>query len=225
MTCTEHVFMFLSMKSALAKSLLNSPFITTGRELEARQSQSRGSFDLAAVKGKLVEVRSVGSPAGLSTALSLLKEAQTAYEPIAWIMTNDSLFYPPDMAEQGIDLGALVIVRVHGAKLGARAAEHVLRSGAFGLIILDLGEDLNVPEPMQNRLMQGAHKHQSAVVCLTRSEESEEHRSLGSMVALSVEVTKESRGRELVCSVHAQRNKGGGNWRVERRCYGPVGMR
>jgi len=218
------------MKSALAKSiLLNSPLITTGRELEARQLHlTSGKLDLSGVRGQLVEVRSVGSPAGLSAVCVLIKEAQAEREPIAWIMTHDSIFYPPDLIEQGIDVGAMVVIKVHGARLGARAADHLLRSGAFGLIVIDLGEDTNIPGPSQNRLMQWAHKHQTAVVCLTRFEDAEndeDHRSLGTMVALSVEVRKEAGESGFVCTARALRNKRGGAWRSERRHCGPVGMR
>src|SRR5206468_10846817 len=52
----------------------------------------------------------------------------------------------------------------------ARAAERLLRSGAFGLVVLDLaGADLNMA--IQGRLVTLAQSHDAAVVCLTRSEE------------------------------------------------------
>ena len=38
-----------------------------------------------------------------------------------------------------MDLRALPVVQVRGVVAGARAAEHLLRSGAFGLVVFDLG--------------------------------------------------------------------------------------
>ena len=68
-------------------------------------------------------------------------EAQVASEPVAWIMLDTSSFYPPDVADAGIDLSALVVIRVQDGIGAARAAQRILRSGAFGLVIIDLSSD------------------------------------------------------------------------------------
>jgi len=48
-------------------------------------------------------------------------------------------FYPPDVAESGVDLAALVVIRAPDRKRRVHArAERCLRSGAFGLVVLDL---------------------------------------------------------------------------------------
>jgi recombination protein RecA len=70
----------------------------------------------------------------------LIHEAQAKGEPAAWIAAGDSLFYAPDLQDCGVDLEALPIARVAGILEGARVTEHLLRSGAFGLIVLDLGD-------------------------------------------------------------------------------------
>jgi recombination protein RecA len=66
-----------------------------------------------------------------------------------------------------------------------------LRSGAFGLVILDLG----APQPgrelsmqIQGRLVTLAQSHDAAVVCLT--EKTSETASLGSLISLRAEALR-----------------------------------
>ena len=61
------------------------------------------------------------------------------------------LFYPPDVAQLGIDLAALVVVRVPKPDAIARPGEKLLRSGGLGLVVLDLGL-ADMPTPLQSRL-------------------------------------------------------------------------
>ncbi len=66
---------------------------------------------------------------------------------MAWIQYEAGSLYPPDLADNGIDLNALIIVHVpqgqpHGL---ARASEMLIRSGAFGLITLDTRAPVNQP--------------------------------------------------------------------------------
>jgi recombination protein RecA len=95
-------------------------------------------WSLAALRGRLVELSARGASATLTTAIDLVLEAQLASEPVVWIMLTTGTFYPPDVADSGVDLAALVVIRVTDATGAARAAERVLRSGAFGLVVLDL---------------------------------------------------------------------------------------
>ena len=46
-----------------------------------------------------------------------------------------------------------------------RAGEKLLRSGGFGVIVLDLGA-ADIPMPLQTRLTGLAHRHHSALICL-----------------------------------------------------------
>ena len=70
-------------------------------------------------------------------AASLAWKAQLRGEPVAWILARPSSFFPPDLHAGGIDLEALAVVRVPDAAAAARAADKLLRSGAFGLVLLD----------------------------------------------------------------------------------------
>src|SRR3990172_7275298 len=91
--------------------------------------------------GTLVELSGQGATARTTLAVSLVIRAQASGETTLWIMHDAAGVYAPDLAASGADLAALVVVRVarrEGAKAIVRAAEIALRSGGFGLAVLDL---------------------------------------------------------------------------------------
>lgn len=145
-------------------------------------------WGLATMRGRLVELSARGATATLTAAIELVAEAQTQGEPVAWITLVNGTFYPPDVAESGIDLAALVVVRVPDATTVARAAERVLRSGAFGLVVLDLGRHGDLSMVIQGRLVTLAQMHDAAVVCLT--EKANDSASIGSLVSLRAEALR-----------------------------------
>ncbi len=152
-------------------------------------------WQLPSLTGRLIEVSAAAGTAGLTAAVGLVLEAQRAGEPVAWVTPPGHGFYPPDLHDSGVDLEALVVVRAPDLRAAARAAEHLLRSGAFGLVIIDLIEVADAPrvkpltESMLGRLVSLAGKHDAAVVCLTSKPASAP--SLGSMVSLRVEALRE----------------------------------
>ena len=174
-------------------------------ELGLRRGAPRAAgeqrWQLAELAGRLVELSGPPSTAKLSVAFSLVLEAQRAGEPVAWLGDRDTSFFPPDVAESGVDLDALVVVRLPTQPDIARAADPLVRSGAFGLIVLDLcsgqlraSKPVSIPAPLQTRLMGLAQKHGTALLCLT---EKDRHRpSLGSLVSLRAEAIR-SRPRVL----------------------------
>src|ERR1041385_8266279 len=157
-------------------------------ELRARRGEeSVARWGLAALRGRLVELSARGASATLTAAIEIGGEAQEQNEPVVWLALQTGTFYPPDVADSGIDLSALVIVRCPDATAIARAAERCLRSGAFGLAILDLGNS-DLAMQIQGRLVTLAQAHDAAVVCLT--EKSEDTASLGSLVSLRAEALR-----------------------------------
>jgi recombination protein RecA len=197
-------------------------------ELRAR----RGAEDvaepwgLAALRGRLVELSGRGARATLTESMGLVLEAQTAGEPAAWILSpSHGGFYPPDAADSGVDLAALVVVRAPDAVGGARAAERLLRSGAFGLVVIDLGlggeHDLSMAQ--QGRLVTLAQAHDAAVVCLT--EKSAEAASVGSLVSLRAEALRSRDRDELQVALRAVKDKRRGpGWSRTIKVRGPAGM-
>jgi recombination protein RecA len=147
-------------------------------------------WSLAGLSGRLVEISARGATATLTTAVDLVLEAQLDDQPVAWMTLGDVMFFPPDLADSGIDLAALVVVRVADASAAARAAERLLRSGGFGLVVLDFcsGGAGVLPMAHQGRLVTLAQTHHAAVVCIT--EKPSDAASLGSLVSLRAEALR-----------------------------------
>lgn len=185
-------------------------------------------WGLDALRGRLIELSARGATATLSTAVELVLEAQHAAEPVAWVTLGNGTFYPPDVADSGVDLAALVVVRVIDAVTAARAAERLLRSGAFGLVILDFGGggavELSIAH--QGRLVTLAQAHDAAVVCIT--EKTSDAGSLGSLVSLRAEAVR-VRVRDLdhdydvTLRVLKDKRRGPG-WSRTLKLRGPAGF-
>lgn len=183
-------------------------------------------WSLEQVAGRLVEISGVGATVPLTLAFGLVLEAQWHHEPVAWIARADSSFYPPDAAEGGVDLDALVIVRVPDGRAVVRAADQLMRSGAFGLVVLDLGaEAAHVPTPLQTRLAGLAQTHQTALLCLT--EKGHESPSLGPLVSLRVAAQRARLAEDrFSCELTVLKDKRRGpTWRHREVCRGPIGLR
>src|SRR3990172_3895066 len=180
-------------------------------------------WTLPEVAGRLVEISAAGASAALTIAFGLVLQAQKRGEPVGWVTSAASSFYPPDVAKNGIDLAALVVVRLSGADGVARAGEKLLRSGGFGLVVLDLGA-ADIPVPLQTRLTGLAHRHHTALACLTEKER--RTFSLGSLVSLRAHAEKkrvaESR---FACTLRVLKDKRRGpTWSHEEFYSGPAGL-
>ena len=156
-----------------ARGLRSEPAELTGAEL----------WNLTQLSGRLVEISGSSASASLTLAFDLVRDTQERGEPVGWVMSRGSSFYPPDVAERGIDLDALVVVRVPAIKNAARAGEKLVRSGAFGLVAVDIGA-ADIAVPLQARLAALALKHHASVICLTEKESREP--SLSSLISLRV---------------------------------------
>lgn len=157
---------------------------------------------------RLIELGAEARSARTSAAVSLVIQAQHAGEPVVWIQPEGGSLYPPDLAACGVDLEMLIVVQVpggaHAAGTGgpritekagshglARAAELLLRSGAFGLVVIDLTAGVPSGDAWQGRLASMARQHASRVVILRES--SDRSASLGPMIAMRVHATREKR--------------------------------
>ncbi|HWP24084.1 MAG TPA: recombinase A [Candidatus Binatia bacterium] len=183
----------------------------------------RSLWNLSEIAGRLVEISAAKASAALSVAFTLVRQAQARGEPAGWVTLAESSFYPPDAAQSGADLSALVVVRLARAGDIARAGEKLLRSGAFGLVVLDLGET-DIPMPLQTRLTGLAHRHHTALVCLTEKDGAAF--SLGSLVSLRVHAEKKrAEDRRFVCTLRVLKDKRRGPTWNDEECYiGPAGL-
>ncbi|MGE0395224.1 MAG: recombinase A [Kofleriaceae bacterium] len=200
----------------------------------ARTERDEQPWGLSALRGRLVELSARGASATLTTAASLVLEAQTEGEPVAWIVpwpldgsTTPGTFYPPDAADSGIDLSALVVVRAPSVVAAGRAAERLLRSGAFGLVVIDLGsanlEATRLSDAMLGRLVSLAQANDAAIVCLT--EKTQDSTSLGSLVSLRAEALRARASSGFEVTVRALKDKRRGpGWSRAIKARGPSGL-
>src|SRR5215471_57529 len=191
-------------------------------QLRSRVAYS-GEWSLGQLAGRFAEISGSNATAALTLACGLVLDAQKCGEPVGWATSTESSFYPPDVAQFGIDLAALVVVRVPKDNAIARAGEKLLRSGGFGLVVLDLGLG-DIPTPLQSRLTGIAQRHHSALICLT--EKDSKAFSLGSVVSLRVYAERKTVGRnEFTCSLTVVKDKRRGpTWSHEELRYGPPGF-
>lgn len=192
----------------------------------ARADETSARWCLGELSGRLSELSGLGAAAQLSLAFGLLGEAQRGGEPAAWVTGQGSTFFPPDAAAAGIDLEALPVVFVPGAPGAARAAERLLRSGGFGLVVLDLvGTRAEVPLALQSRLAGLAQRHEAAVLALT--EKAPDTASLGPLVSLRCQAWHEpAEGGRLRCRVRVLKDKRRGpGWSHAELRHGPPGLR
>lgn len=185
---------------------------------------SRRELTRRELAGRLTEISGWGDTSVLTLASLIVLDAQREGEPVAWITTYNSSFYPPDMARAGIDLEALPVIRCPDIRAMARAADRLARSGAFGVLVLDLGSGGELPLPLQTRLAGLAHLHNTAILFLT--EKTREAPSVSSLISLRLEAGRAHlHGEGFSCRFHALKDKRfGPGWVSEMVCHGPPGL-
>ena len=161
--------------------------VTVTEATEAAKASRPLRWQGEALAGRIIELS--GSTGRTSTAVSMLLAAQRAGEAVVWIEPTDGSLYPPDLVAAGVDLDALVIVRVptkEGPEGLCRVAEWLVRSGGFGLLVMDLmGRAPAAQSPWQTRLSGMLRRHDAQLCVLSDSEAAAP--SLGAMVALRLE--------------------------------------
>jgi recombination protein RecA len=206
--------------SSLA-DILDARYVDRG---VARSPRPAPRWCLEALAGRLVELGAQEAPAQLTAAFSAVLDAQRRGEIAAWVTSARSSFFPPDAAAAGVDLGALIVVRLSAAAQIPRAADRLIRSGALGLAVLDLASDKGAaapfPAPYESRLAGLARAHNTAVILLT---DGDRGMRLGPLVSLRGEARR--RGAYQL-EVRALRDKrGAAGMRHVEPCRGPAGLR
>ena len=183
------------------------------------------SWTSAALGGCLAELSGAGASPSLTLAFSLVHQVQQQGEPAAWITRAESTFFPPDAAQSGVDLAALPVIRLAGLRQCLRAADQLARSGAFGLLVIDLGGCLDLPLAVQTRLAGQALAHGTLILCLTMK--TDRQPSLGSLVSVRAHARRIRHGDgRFMCQVHVLKDKRRGpGWSDEVWCRGPDGVR
>ncbi len=169
-------------------------------------------WNLREISGRLVEISEPYPIAALSFAFKLFREAQALSCSVAWVGLQKSSFYPPDAAQNGIDLKNLPVFRMRNSLQMAQVATTLMRSGAFQFVVLDLMEDQDIPSAKLSQLNALARKHNSTVIFLTQKQM--DAPSLSSLVSLKAHTTRERlTENRFRCYIHIERDKRRGtNW-------------
>jgi recombination protein RecA len=192
--------------------------------IERDYAEKAASLALSELSGRLTELSGEGNVANLTLACSIVLNVQQEGETAAWVTGKESSFYPPDAAQAGIDLSALAVVRCPDGRDIARVADRLARSGAFGLLILDLGIKGDISLPLQSHLAGLARKHDMAIVFLT--EKTDDTPSLGSLVSLRGKTWSHRKAdRQFLCSFKAVKDKRRApGWISEGMYHGTPGL-
>jgi recombination protein RecA len=192
-------------------------------------------WSLSDLAGKLVELSASTEAAHLTAAFGLVLEAQLGGARAAWVTLEQSSFFPPDVADGGVDLDALPVVRVPDARTAGRAADHLVRSGGVGLVVIDLSSESKtgtkntqhadkLPVPLLTRLFGLARQQNATVLLLTKK--SREAPSLHSLISLRAEARWQKREGQYELSIGILKDKRGRpGWTHVETCRGPAGLR
>jgi recombination protein RecA len=198
----------------------------------SRRSSGQPVWSLRDLSGRLVELSGRHSTAHLTAAFGLVLEAQLCGDRAAWVTFERSAFFPPDAVAGGVDVEALPVVRVPDARAAGRAADHLVRSGGFGLVVVDLSGELpneedrpvTLPVPLLTRLLGLARTHDVALLILTKKPS--DASSLNSLISLRAEAQwRACEGRYDVHVRVLKDKRGGPGWTHLEACRGPAGVR
>jgi len=187
-----------------------------------RKAAGGASWRFDNLVGILAEVSEEKQSGAVSFAADIIVEAQTQNEPVAWVTGTQSIFFPPDLRRRGVDLSAIAVIRVNGETNSLMAAEWVVRSGAMGLVIVDLDAHGNITDASLGRLLKLAERNLCAVLFLTRKRGHDP--SLGSRISLRGCISRSGSG-PFVIDIRTTKDKRSNSGSRQSRWYhGPSGM-
>lgn len=226
-----------ALRAASSSSTASLPALCSLEELRAPREEDPTQLTFEALRGRLIEVSASGASAVLTAAIGWVLQAQLAAEPVVWVTLRESSFYPPDVVECGVDIEAIVVIRVGDVHNAGKVAERLLRSTAFGLVILDLGTPewvierntlLGAPNrghslARYGRLVALAKKSETLVVCITNKNDDME--SMSSLVSLRADAFREQDRTGLSVALRVLKDKRRGpGWIQRQRARGPAGL-
>jgi recombination protein RecA len=191
-----------------------------------QEEESGGALAVSRLRGRLVEISCPRGEAGVTLAMSKIAEMHREGEPAAWVGSSGSLFYPPDAHRLGVCWEGLALVVAPDGRAAGRVADKLLRSGAFGMVVVDLvGARGRLAEPLLGRLLRLVEVHESGLLFLTRSAATEP--SLSSLISLRVEgFWERTDPRQLRASYSVIKDKRRGPGAFAQEVYdGPMGLR
>ncbi len=205
----------------------HSGTITRAALLLSNRDHKGASWSFPELKGQIIELSEEIPFGALTFTSELILEAQQADEPIAWISARSDIFYPPDMSENGIDISALSVISVTNEREAVWVCDLLIRSGAFGFVIVDIESTRRLTDAAVARLVHLARRNSAAVLFLTVA--GVQTPALSSLVSLRGVVRRPSsrvRAAEVVgCEILTVKDKRGApGGRLARKYDGPIGL-
>lgn len=187
--------------------------------------------------GRLVEVVGGARSMRLAWLAQVTAQVQAAGDVAVWLQTTESTPFPPDLLAAGVALDRLPMLRLSDLAAQLRAADVLLRSGAFGLCAIDATaasqRALDSSRHLDNalgRLLGLCQKHACALVFLTPEppDTPQQQESSGflqtSLVSLRLTVSRDRDTlRRLRLDVKKDKRRGPETLRAELR-GGPDGL-
>jgi recombination protein RecA len=207
-----------------ARSLAPQPLseIPVFRAAQMRASSGAGTWRFENLVGILAEISEETACGAVSFVTEIMLEAQGRNEPVAWVAGVSTTWYPPDLAERGVDLGAVALIRAGGEDESLTATEWLVRSGAPGLVIVDAEGAWKATDASLGRIQKLAERSRCAVVFLTRKCAHEP--SLGSRISLRGCITR-SGSEPFHIAINIVKDKRSNvSSRQIRQYHGPSGM-
>jgi recombination protein RecA len=208
-------------------SVLERPSIQKAVSLLENRSFSHTSptFTIANLTGRVSELSAPRNVPVLSFVSLLIREVQLTNEPAVWVAVDQSIFFPPDFSANGVDLSALPVVWAPHVRDAVRAVEHLLRSSAFTLVIVDLPPNTIIDQGRLGKLARLADLNDIALVLLNQQDDGRPF-TLGSIISLRMFSERKLTGEnEFQCVFSAVKDKHHTpGWSITEVFHGPDGM-
>ena len=216
------------MNTRPASLVRASDLLSRDSSVSSSVAQAASRWSLSNLTGRLTEIT---GNARLSSLAKIVREAQMHAGGVAWIGVTGSLFFPPDFEQRGIRVHDIPVVMLPGKSedgeikpgdKAARAAEILLKSSAFSLVVMDLGTH-RAGTAALGRMLRIAGVHECAVVAVTEGEP-----ALGSLTGLRIVTGFDRTGGEsetVSLSLTAVKDKQTGPfWQETEVCRAPHGL-
>ena len=209
----------------VSMGVLEKPVVLKASALVYGKTARKSEFSYANLVGRISEFKASRNAPVLSFLSLLIREAQEKGEPVVWVEAADSIFYPPDFAANGIDLAALPVVWAPDVRRSVRAAEHLLRSNSFGLLVIDLPPHAIIEQGRLGALARMADLNEAAVVLVSQQEDGTSF-TLGSIVSLRFMGFRTNQDdSDYMCVIHAEKDKQDvPGWSYTEVFHAPDGM-
>lgn len=186
---------------------------------EASPSLESGEWSFAS---RVPAVEIVGN-AKLTAAVREVLAVQLAGGSAVWVSGREDIFFPPDLASNGVDLSLLPVVMVHRREECVEAVDTLMRSRFFQLIVVDWREGWPLEGALQARFVRLGRRHGVTLLFLCEADAGKGV----SLMPVRLEARRERRGPGSY-AVHLEvvRDKLGVRIpRREERARGPDGLR